>query len=146
MEQPRYITQTGRNRKVYQFVSEGSKGNIIKRVYFKETTLENYVSLMMGDYNSNTGETDFYNVSNNGDRDKILATIVDICYSYFELYSNHVITFTGANVARTRLYQMAISKYFDELSLDFHIYGELNKPTEPFRKNTNYNSFYIFLK
>ena len=48
MEQPRYITQTGRNRKVYQFVSEGSKGNIIKRVYFEETTLENYVSLMMG--------------------------------------------------------------------------------------------------
>jgi hypothetical protein len=100
----------------------------------------------MADYDSRSGVSDFYNVSNNGDRDKILATIVDICYNYFELYPNHVITFTGENKARTRLYQMAISSYFDELSLDFHIYGELNKVTEPFRKNINYHSFYILLK
>jgi hypothetical protein len=146
MELPRYITQTGRSRKVYQFISEGPKGNITKRVYFQETTRENYVSLLMGDYDYKTGETDFYNVSNNGDRDKVLATIVDICYNYFELYTTHVITFTGANDARTRLYQMAINTYFDELSLDFHIYGELNKATEPFRKNINYSAFYILLK
>ncbi|MCB9309829.1 MAG: hypothetical protein H6567_07225 [Lewinellaceae bacterium] len=115
-------------------------------MYFQETTRENYVSLLMGDYDKHSGETDFLNVSNNGDRDKVLATIVDICYSYFELYPNHVITFTGANEARTRLYQMAISKYFDELALDFYIYGELNKATEPFRKNVNYSAFYILLK
>jgi hypothetical protein len=146
MDLPRYITQTGRKRKVYQFISEGINGRITKRVYFQETTLDNYVSLLMGDYDPKTGEIDFYNISNNGDRDKILATIVDICYNYFELYPNHIITFTGANEARTRLYQMAISKYFDELSLDFHIFGELNKVTEPFRKKINYTSFYISLK
>ena len=146
MELPRYITQTGRNRKVYQFKIDGPNVSITKRVYFQETTRENYVSLVMGYYDKNTGETDFYNVSNNGDRNKVLATIIDICYNYFELYPNHVITFTGANEARTRLYQIAINTYFDELSLDFHIYGELNKALEPFRKNIKYSAFYILLK
>lgn len=146
MELPRYNTQTGRSRKVYQFNSEGPNGNITKRVYFQETTKENYVSLLMGDYDPETGKTDFYSVSNNGDRDKILATIVDIFYNYFELYPNQVITFTGANDARTRLYQMAINAYYDELTLDFHIYGELNKTTELFKKNVNYSAFYIILK
>ncbi len=146
MELPRYITQTGRSRKVYEFISEGPRGNIIKRVYFQETTRDNYVSLLMGDFSYETGETDFYNISNNGDRDKVLATIVDIIYNYFELYPTHVITFTAANDARTRLYQMAINTYFHELSLDFHIYGELNKATEPFTKNINYSAFYILLK
>ena len=146
MELPRYNTHTGRRRKVYEFISQGPKGRITKRVYFQETTKENYVSLLMGDYKHETGETDFLNVSNNGDRDKVLATIADICYSYFELYPTHVITFTGANEARTRLYQMAINIHLDELSLDFHIFGERNKAVETFKKNVNYSAFYVMLK
>jgi len=37
----------------------------------------------MGDYNIKTDEIDFLNVTNNNDRDKVLATVGSTLYSFF---------------------------------------------------------------
>jgi len=97
----------------------------------------------LGDLNPETGEVDFYSVSDNGDRNAVLATVSEIIESFFELYPTHTIYFKGTSKSRTRLYQMAINHFYDELTKRFHILGELDDKMTRFKKNTNYKSFLI---
>jgi hypothetical protein len=48
----------------------------------------------------------------------------------------------GSNPARTRLYQMAISKYFDELSETFDIKGFLHGDLLRFKKKYKLYGFF----
>ena len=100
----------------------------------------------LGDLNPETGEVDYYSVSDNGDRNAVLATVSEVIESFFELYPSHTIYFKGTSISRTRLYQMAINHYYDELSVRFHILGELDDKMTRFKRNTNYKSFLILKK
>ena len=61
-----------------------------------------------GDKNLETGDIDDKVVSNNGDSDKVLATVV--VYTFTDLNPETLIYATGSTKARTRLYRMGISK------------------------------------
>lgn len=89
---------------------------------------------------------DFEITSNNGDRDKILATICETVYAFLYKRPNSSIHFRGSDAVRTRLYQMAISNYIEELSEDFEIYGKLKHELLRFEKGVNYEAFIIQLK
>lgn len=82
---------------VIDFVSKGNKGNISKRMY----------NLAFGDLNE-YGEIDDYSISDNGDRNKILATVVDVVKVYTAKYPDQLIFFRGSTQERTRLYRMAV--------------------------------------
>lgn len=105
----------------FEFVSEGIKGNILKKIQFSKTELPDIYNLGFGD-KTEDGTIDDSVDSKNGDRDKILATIGNIVYLYTSIYPERSILFLGSNDARTRLYRMAISKNYDELNKDFHIF------------------------
>ena len=49
-------------------------------------------------------------ISNNGDAEKILATVVAAVYAFYDQYPTVWILLTGSTASRTRLYQMAINK------------------------------------
>jgi len=53
---------------------------------------------------------------------------------------------TGSTKARTRLYRMGISKYYDEAAKDFEIFGERDKQWEQFEKDTEYEAFLVKVK
>jgi hypothetical protein len=57
----------------FEFISEGHNGNILKRIEFMPTPWPNFYNLAFGNVNEN-GELDDLTISNNGDRNKILAT------------------------------------------------------------------------
>jgi hypothetical protein len=84
MELERYQTSISRDHKVYSFVSIGNNGKFIKKVIFSETDQDGLYNLSLGDYNPKTKEIDYYSISDNGDRDKTLATVVSCLFSFFK--------------------------------------------------------------
>jgi hypothetical protein len=105
MDIERYQTSISRDHKVYSFVSIGKKGKVIKKVLFSETDQEGLYNLSLGDYNTKTKEIDYYSVSDNCDRDKILATVVACLFSFFKYNPKAWVYTYGSTPARTRLYR-----------------------------------------
>jgi len=146
MELERYQTSISRDHKVYSFVSIGNNGKFIKKVIFSETDQDGLYNLSLGDYNPKTKEIDYYSISDNGDRDKILATVVACLFSFFKYNPKAWVYTYGSTPARTRLYRMGISNHLEETTEDFEIFGELEHGWERFIKDTNYRAFIIKLK
>ena len=144
MEQPKYEFKRT-NELHFDFISVGKKGEIHKRVTFIELQY-GFFNMGLGDLNPETAEVDYFSVSDNGDRNTVLATVSEIIESFFELYPSYTIYFKGTSNSRTRLYQMAINHFYDELSERFHILGELDDKMTRFKRNTNYKSFLILKK
>jgi len=88
--------------------------------------------------------------TDNGDRDKVLATVASAVYDYTNKYPDRWIIFSGSDEVRTRLYRMAITKNFAELCEDFHIFGlEIINDTFirlPFDSKMNFTGFLIIKK
>ena len=56
MELEKYLLQTDEQQEVFDFYSQGPKGNIHKRIAYTPTTIPNLWQLVMGDYNIKTDE------------------------------------------------------------------------------------------
>jgi hypothetical protein len=127
----------------FEFVSEGKKGLIYKIVKFQPTNLKNLYNLAFGDKNSLTGEIDDKVISNNGDSEKVLATIVATIYAFTDKYPYAFVYATGSTKSRTRLYRIGISRFLDEVVRDFDILGEIGEDWEDFQKDIDYEGFLI---
>ena len=98
-------------------------------------------NLAFGDKDHTTGEIDDTVISNNGDSEKVLATVVATVYAFTDKYPDATIYATGSTKARTRLYRMGITKYFLEATKDFEILGERIDDWETFKKMLNTMDF-----
>lgn len=143
MRLPKYPLVSGDKLQTFEFVSEGRKGLIHKLVQYKQTNLKNIFNLAFGDKDHTTGDIDDTIISNNGDSEKVLATVVATIYAFTDKYPDAWIYATGSTKARTRLYRMGITKYLSEVTMDFEILGERNDDWETFRKNIEYEGFLI---
>ena len=141
MNKPTYQTRTIADN-IYSFTSVGKKGIILKVVIFTEIS-PNLYNLGFGDYDFENESIDDEVESKNGDMEKILATVIAIVGDFFDLHSKSTIFLTGSTSIRTRLYQIAISKYFEEFSDFYQIKGSINGISEQFQKDKNYESFLI---
>jgi hypothetical protein len=65
MNQPKYLYKSEELLKVYEFVSEGLKGNVKKVVQFTETGTQNVYNLAFGDFNDTTNLIDDLSITNN---------------------------------------------------------------------------------
>jgi hypothetical protein len=92
------------NLTVFECVSEGSNGLIRKLVEFQQTDQSKLYNLAFGDRNNVTDEIDDLEVSNNGDTEKVLATVVATLYAFFDQHPDAFVYATGSTKARTRLY------------------------------------------
>ena len=127
----------------YEFISEGPNGRIPKLVQFSPTNLKDVYNLAFGDKDYHTGEIDDAIISNNGDSEKVLATVVATVYAFTDKYPDAWIYATGSTKSRTRLYRMGISKYFANVKNDFEIYGELKDDWENFKNGIEYDGFLV---
>lgn len=127
---------------IFDFNSVGKHGIIPKRIIFAATELDNVYNLAFGDIDEN-GEIDDYRTTNNGDRNKILATIAEVIKVYTQKYPGRIIFFRGSTIERTRLYRMAVSLNLDELSVEFDIYGVVGDKIMPFKQNMDITAFLI---
>lgn len=143
MKLPRYELKAEKTLMVFEFISEGKKGSIPKLIKFSETTLHDFYNLAFGDKDSTTGEIDDIVVTDNGDSEQVLATVVSPVYSFTNKDKDVWVYATGSTKARTRLYRSGISKYFDEVKKDFLIYGLLDSEWHIFKKDVDYTAFLV---
>ena len=90
-----------------------------------------------------TGQIDDTIISNNGDSEKVLSTVVATVYAFTDKHPDSWIYATGSTKSRTRLYRMGITKYLQEVNEDFEIFGENIDDWEGFRKDVDYDGFLI---
>jgi len=143
MNLPRYDYTPNDDFTDYEFYSEGPNGRIKKMITFtvaQEKPVLIY-NLAFGDVNEQTGDINDVVISNNEDRDKVLATVANSINDFCNQYGNHLIFAQGSDAVRTRLYQMSISRNLKEINEEFEIRGLTSNGWEAFRKNTNYNAF-----
>lgn len=143
MNLPRYNLSSSDKMLSFEFISDGNKGQIYKLVKFQPTNVRNLYNLAFGDKDSQTGEIDDKVISNNGDSEKVLATVVATVYAFTDKYPNAYVYATGSTKSRTRLYRIGISKFLDEITNDFEILGELDEDWKEFQNDVEYEGFLV---
>lgn len=145
MKLPKYQLKAEKSLRVFEFVSEGPNGRINKIVKYCETNETNLYNLAFGDKDE-IGDLDDLAISNNGDSEKILATVVSTLYAFTDIHPNAMVLAMGSTKARTRLYRMGITKYLTEIKKDFDIFGFKEGAWHSFRKNIEYDAFLAIRK
>ena len=143
MNLPKYQLSAEKSLMVFEFVSVGRKGKIPKLIKFSETHIEGIFNLGFGDKDVKTDEVDDLKVSNNGDSEKVLATVVSAVYAFTDVYPEVWVYASGSTASRTRLYRMGINKYYEEVINDFEVYGLFNGQWITFDKKTEFEAFLV---
>lgn len=141
MRLPKYQLKSGQQLLSYEFVSEGPNGLIVKQIQFSLLNTEGVYNPGFGDKDPQSGEIDDLSISNNGDSEKVLATVAAAVYAFCDKHPGAWIFITGSTQSRTRLYRMGISRFLDELKVDFDVYGRFNEEWEPFETGKTYTAF-----
>ena len=146
MNLPQYKTNPDEDLHSFRFISEGKNGKIEKVIRYEKITNDVF-NLGFGDKDPITGKINDKVVTNNGDTEKVLATVVSTVFTFTERNPNAYIYATGSNHVRNRLYRRGITKYLSEALDTFAIYGMLpNQEFEIFNPNTDYVGFLLHLK
>ncbi|WP_314270847.1 DUF6934 family protein [Capnocytophaga sputigena] len=146
MNLPQYKTNPDEDLHSFSFISEGKNGKIEKVIRYEKIT-DDVFNLGFGDKDPITGKINDKVVTNNGDTEKVLATVVSTVFTFTERNPNAYIYAIGSNHVRNRLYRRGITKYLSEALDTFAIYGMLpNQEFEIFNPNTDYVGFLLHLK
>ncbi len=139
-----YDLETTESLMSFEFLSEGPKGIIKKRVIFQETGQADFYNLAFGDIDSTTDAIDDKIVTDNNDAKKILATIAETVSIFLDKYPNAYIYAKGSTLSRNRLYRIGISNNLEEINERFMVLGlsSDNKWTI-YEKNNDYSAFLI---
>jgi len=143
MKYDRYDFIVGDSFMFYEFESDGPKGKVTKLIHYTEMELKGFYNLGFGDKDHKSGEIDDTIITDNGDSQKILATVAYTVYSFTDKYPNSWIYAKGSTKARTRLYRMGISNNLDFIVQDFEIHGLKNDSWFKFERNVDYEAFLI---
>src|SRR5882762_918527 len=109
MKYPRYPVvarddyYTSDDYHMYEFYSEGSRGRIKKIILYEKIGM-NLFNLGFGDWNEELQGLDDSSRSNNGDRDKVLATVAFTALDFTSKFPDAQIFAEGSTSSRTRLY------------------------------------------
>ncbi|KIQ22243.1 MULTISPECIES: DUF6934 family protein [Flavobacterium] len=137
---------------IFEFKSIGPNGEITKVIIFNATQSKEIYNLAFGDLIYDEVHKryilDDSIITNNGDRNKILATVASSVYIFTEKYPKKMVFFKGSTLARTRLYRRALSINLEELSETFIIFGSIknefgNVNSVPFKSNGDFFGFII---
>ena len=127
----------------FEFQSEGPKGRVRKVVQFTPLAGDSLFNLGFGDHSEKTDDFDDMSITNNGDTEKVLATVAFIVYVFSEQFPDAWIYASGSTQARNRLYRMGINRHFNTMSADFEILGRSQGTWELYRRGSNYDAFVV---
>jgi hypothetical protein len=122
MKKECYLLDADETKENFSFLSEGPKGQIKKAIKFQRIK-QNFFNLCFGDWDEENGMINSKTRTNNGDREKILATVADSVITFMENHPDALILAKGETAARTRLYQMGINKHLVEITALYIVKG-----------------------
>lgn len=144
-EQYAYLANVSRLR--FEFTSIGPKGAIKKQVRFRARDSGDLIfNLGFGDLNEETDELDDFTISNNGDKDKVLATVAAAVIDFTCYFPQAFVYAKGSTQVRTRLYRMAIFKNLKEIEVILYVYGLKENSWTKFEPYCNYEAFMVLRK
>ena len=145
MREETYPLKSKGSATTFEFISEGPKGAIKKRVEYQQIIEDvDFYNLAFGDINAITGKIDDKVISDNGDTKKVLATVAATVFEFINKHPNAIIYVEGSNLARTRLYRMGISNNLEEINEHFIVSGLLRDDDwRIYQRNINYSAFLI---
>jgi hypothetical protein len=143
MNLDKYVVQELRNGNVYAFISAGIKGDVLKVVQYEKTAEGDTYNLAFGDFNVETGELDDRSITNNGDREKVLATVAATVVDFLNSHPHAKVRAQGSTEVRTWLYQRKLNQYFEEVTENFSLWGRTAAGWEEFERNKDYQAFLI---
>ncbi len=146
MKIDKYPVKIGETSMVFEFISEGLRGSIPKLVIYSETHLHNFYNLGFGDKDVTTGQIDDGVVTNNGDSEKVLATVASTLYIFMDKFPDAMVFATGSTKVRTQLYRIGISNNLAEIEEDYEVYGLVGESWHPFHKQTEFDRFLVVKK
>lgn len=154
MHLEKYEYKTNERFADYEFFSDGPNGRIKKVVNYKQYDyLPNgtpLINLAFGDWDEERQEINDSTISNNNDRNKILATVASTIIAYTNKYGKVPIYVEGRTAARTRLYQMGVNAHKKEVEELFTIMGRkrigVTTEWEKFQSGINYEAFFVLRK
>ena len=146
MKLVQYPLAVSHDKMTFEFYSEGNGKRILKIVEYQPMVLKNVYNLALGDKDPHTREIDDMVSSNNGDKDKVLATVAATIYTFTDQYPETRVYMAGNTKARTRLYRMSISRFLNEICRDFVVLGELDNKWTMFKINKEYSGFLVIRK
>ena len=146
-----YDLRVNQAQTVYMFDSIGRNGHITKIIGFNAINMPEleplgFVSvynLGFGDYDRVTGLISDTVKSNNGDRDKVLATVATAALDFLDKHSDLILYATGSTPERTRLYQIGLNRYYAQLENAYLIFGLSAEGWQTFEQKTNYKAFLL---
>ena len=140
------ITST-KDSSFYEFTSKGSKGDIEKGIQFLSIPVEKNESpvfnLALGDIDPETGELNDTTRSNNGDRNRIFATVGSAVLDFCKNHPNARIFAQGNTEAKQLIYRAEVAKNLEEVNKHFVVYGLIDHEWEVFKKNKKYKALLI---
>jgi hypothetical protein len=144
----RYEFKTNEGSLDYEFYSEGPKGKIKKVVRFtpQNANGKTYFNLGFGDWDNVKNQMDDQAVSNNHDKNQVLATVALIVLDFTNNFPDLWVYAKGSTSARTRLYQMAIGANWDKIDPLLFVLGNVDNKWHPFQKKVNYEAFMVLRK
>jgi len=144
MNLEQYIYYTNKDFLDYEFYSEGPKGRIKKIVHYQKINEHPLVyNLAFGDLNDLNGKIDDAINTNNGDSEKVLATVAATTVDFMNKYPNAYVYAAGSTLSRTRRYQMGILKIWNEIHHNFEVYGLLDESWHLFKAGVNFEAFLV---
>jgi hypothetical protein len=145
MNLPKYPLFATEEIHTYGFYSEGPMGRIKKFVFYEKIG-DNLFNLGFADWDEGRKEANDSSRSNNGDRNKVLATVASTAVIFTDQFPEARLFAEGSTPGRTRLYQMGIAHNLLEINEKFEIKGFINDQWEAFQHGRNYKAFLITRK
>ena len=146
MRNKQYDVENTASLTIFEFVSEGKKGKIRKIISYEEYKESGVFNLGFGDKIGETDQFDDKIVTDNGDAEKVLATVASTIPKFLDKYPEAIIHVKGSSPSRTRLYRMRISNALDEITKNYDVLDSLDDNWERFRQNRYYSAFLITKK
>ncbi|MNL12469.1 hypothetical protein D3C87_1333370 [compost metagenome] len=144
MQQESYNFTKEEGDATYEFVSAGPKGKIRKTIIYQQIPgRTNTYNLAFGDLDEKNRTINDLTTSNNSDTQKVLVTVAKTLLDFMNNRLNAIVFATGSTPSRTRLYQMGISQFYDEIHLKFNVKGYYNHSWQPFERGRNYQAFLL---
>lgn len=143
MKVDKYFLKSDDQLGYFEFISVGTKGTVRKLIEFQNTSTPGLYNLAFGDKDPETGVINDLAVTNNGDTEKVLGTVVSALYAFLHKNPQAMVYATGSTPARTRLYRMGITRFYEEIKEDFYLFGQIGNELFPFEIGREYEGFLV---